>query len=272
MATKVIDVSNHNGAIDFAKVKAAGIENVIIRCGVTGYGAIHTLYKDEMFETNYQKAKAAGFKVGTYYYSVATSLEDAEREAAFVLDIIKGKQFELPVYMDVEDTHDVTASGVHPKNMQGLSKTELTEIVDRFCSTVEKAGYFVGIYSGKYWFRDEMDMDVLNRYTVWLAHWTTQTDYTGAYGLWQYTDSGTVDGIAGKVDMSYLYEDFTTPIQKLGLNGFTAAGETEPEQAEPPAEDLTTVTLTGTASVYGDVEVTITPQQAKRIVKLAEEA
>lgn len=226
MATQVIDVSTHNGNIDFQKVRAAGVENVIIRCGFTGYGRSHTLNKDARFEENYKKAKEAGLNVGAYYFSVALTEADALREAAFVLSLLKGKQFELPIYYDVEDVHDTSAAGVLPQNMQGLSKAQLTAIVNRFCDTVEKAGYFVGIYSGKYWFRDEMDMSVLNRYTVWLAHWTTQTDYTGPYGLWQYTDSGRVDGISGNVDMNILYQDFTPVIKRLGLNGF-------PKQTEP---------------------------------------
>ncbi len=227
MATQVIDVSTHNGTIDFQKVRAAGVENVIIRCGFTGYGRSHTLNKDARFEENYKKAKEAGLHVGAYYYAVALTEEDADREAAFVLSLLKDKQFELPVYYDVEDTHSTTQAGVLTQNMSGLSKAQLTAIVNRFCETVEKAGYFVGIYSGKYWFRDKLDMSVLNRYTVWLAHWAAQTDYTGPYALWQYTDSGSVDGISGNVDMSYLYQDFAPVIKRLGLNGFPKQSEQE---------------------------------------------
>ena len=227
MAT-TIDISTHNGVIDFKKVKASGIDNVIIRCGFTGYGKSHTLNKDERFEENYKKAKEAGLNVGAYYYAVALTEEDAVREAAFVLSLLKDKQFELPIYYDVEDVHNTSQAGVLTQNMEGLSKAVLTAIVNRFCETLEKAGYFVGIYSGKYWFRDKMDMSVLNRYTVWLAHWTTKTDYTGPYALWQYTDSGRVDGITTSVDMSELYQDFSTVIKRFGLNGF-------PKQNAAPA-------------------------------------
>lgn len=228
MATQVIDVSTHNGVIDFKKVKASGIDNVIIRCGFTGYGKSHTLNKDERFETNYKNAKEAGLNVGAYYYAVALTEADADREAAFVLSLLKDKQFELPIYYDVEDVHNTSQAGVLTQNMDGLSKAALTAIVNRFCETLEKAGYFVGIYSGKYWFRDKMDMSVLNRYTVWLAHWTTKTDYTGPYALWQYTDSGRVDGISTAVDMNELYQDFASVIKRLGLNGF-------PKQSAEPA-------------------------------------
>ena len=241
MSVKAIDVSTHNGSIDFKKVKAAGIDNVIIRCGFTGYGKSHTLNKDERFEENYKKAKEAGLNVGAYYFSVALTEADADREAAFVLSLLKDKQFELPIYYDVEDVHNTSQAGVLTQNMDGLSKSALTAIVNRFCETVEKAGYFVGIYSGKYWFRDKMDMSVLNRYTVWLAHWTTKTDYTGPYALWQYTDSGRVDGITTAVDMNELYQDFAPVIRRLGLNGFPK------QNAEP-------VVLMGDAD--GDGEVT----------------
>lgn len=220
---KCIDVSSHNGNIDFKKVKAAGINNVIIRCGYTGYGKSHTLNKDSKFETNYKNAKEAGLNVGAYYYAVALTEADAYREANFVLSLLKDKQFELPIYYDVEDVHDTSESGVLTQNMQGLSKALLTAIVNRFCETVEKEGYFVGIYSGKYWFRDSLDMSVLNRYTVWLAHWVSKTDYTGSYALWQYTNLGTVNGVSGDVDMNILYQDFASIIKRLGLNGFTAS-------------------------------------------------
>ncbi len=245
MATQVIDVSTHNGDIDFRRVKAAGIDNVIIRCGFTGYGRSHTLNKDARFEENYRKAKEAGLNVGAYYYAVALTEADADREAAFVLSLLKDKQFELPIYYDVEDVHDTSAAGVLPQNMQGLSKAQLTAIVNRFCETVEKAGYFVGIYSGKYWFRDELDMSVLNRYTVWLAHWTTQTDYTGPYALWQYTDSGRVDGISGNVDMNILYQDFAPIIKRLGLNGF-------PKQTAPTEPVILKGDVDGDGSVTED--------------------
>lgn len=245
MSTQLIDVSTHNGVIDFQKVKAAGIDNVIIRCGFTGYGKSHTLNKDERFETNYKNAKGAGLNVGAYYFSVATSEADADREAAFVLSLLKDKQFELPIYYDVEDSHDVTQPGVHPQNMLNLSKSALTAIVNRFCDTVEKAGWFVGIYSGKYWFRDKLDMSVLNRYTVWLAHWTAQTDYTGPFALWQYTDSGRVDGISGNVDMNILYQDFAPVIKRLGLNGF-------PKQTAPTEPVILKGDVNGDGSVTDD--------------------
>lgn len=229
MSVKCIDVSTHNGNIDFKKVKAAGVDNVIIRCGYTGYGATQNRYKDEKFETNYKKAKEAGLNVGAYYYAVALTEADAEKEASFVLSLLKGKQFELPIYYDVEDEHNTRQAGVLKKNMAGLSKSLLTNITKTFCETVEKAGYYVGIYSGKYWFENKLDMSILERFTIWLAHWTTKTNYAGSYDLWQYTDSGRVNGISGNVDMNELLKDFLPIIKSVGLNGF--------EKEEAPTEE-----------------------------------
>lgn len=246
MEAKCIDISSYQTTIDFDKVKASGIDNVIIRCGFTGYGKSHTLNKDARFEENYKKAKEAGLNVGAYYYAVALTAEDADREAAFVLSLLKDKQFELPIYYDVEDVHNTSTSGVLTQNMQGLSKAQLTAIVNRFCETLEKAGYFVGIYSGKYWFRDEMDMSVLNRYTVWLAQWTEKPDYEGDFAMWQYTDSGKVNGISGNVDMNIMYLDFPTIIKQYGLNGFSLN--------EKPSEEVQTNRIKGDVDGNGKVE------------------
>ena len=129
-------------------------------------------------------------------------------------------------------------------------------MVNKFCETIEKAGYFVGIYSGKYWFRDNMDMSVLNRYTIWLAQWTSKPDYEGDFGLWQYTDSGNVNGISGNVDMNIMYVDFPTIIKQYGLNGFTLTDIPEKEPVvEPEKEEIKTETLKGDINGDGVVDL-----------------
>ena len=213
MATKVIDVSRWNGAIDFKKVKAAGITGVIIKAGVTGYGAGHSMERDANFETNYKNAKAAGLNVGAYYYSGAMSEAFAEKEAKYFLTLLKGKEFDLPVYMDVEETHS-------PTNMPSLGKAKLTSIVYKWCEIVEKAGYFVGFYTAKSWCNTYLNMNTLSRFTFWLAQWSSKPTYTGAYAMWQYTRDGSVSGISGRVDMNWCYQDFPTQIKQLWLNGY----------------------------------------------------
>lgn len=256
MEAKCIDISSYQKTIDFKKVKASGIDNVIIRCGFTGYGLSHSKNKDDFFEAHYKNAKSAGMNVGVYYYSCAVTEREAQEEAEFVLSILKGKQFELPVYMDVEDAHDVKASGVYPESQQSIGKTRLTAVVNKFCETIEKAGYFVGIYSGKYWFRDNMDMSVLNRYTIWLAQWTNKPDYEGDFGLWQYTDSGKVNGISGNVDMNIMYVDFPKIIKQYGLNGFALTDIPEKEPVvEPEKEEPKTETIKGDINGDGVVDL-----------------
>ena len=132
MATKVIDISSYQKNVDFKKVKAAGISGVIIRAGYTGYGSAHTMCKDDLFESHYKNAKAAGLHVGAYYYSGALTEAFAVKEAQYFLTLLKGKQLDLPVYMDVEESHSTT-------NMPGLGKTKLTAVVYKWCETVEKA-------------------------------------------------------------------------------------------------------------------------------------
>lgn len=230
MATKVIDISSYQKNVDFAKVKAGGITGVIIRAGYTGYGANHKKCKDDQFESHYKGAKAAGLNVGAYYYSGAITEAFAEEEAKYFLSLIKGKQFDLPVYMDVEEYHKTT-------NMPALGKTKLTAIVKKWCATVEAAGYFVGFYTSKAWANLYLDMAALAQYTFWLAHWASSTDYNGAYAMWQCSDAGSVPGISGRVDMDYCYQDFPTIIKAAGLNGY--AKQTE----QPQKEKMYTLTI-----------------------------
>ena len=206
---KGIDVSRYQGSIDFNKVKASGIEFVMIRCG-TGYN--QKACKDVKFETYYKQAKAAGLKVGTYFYSYALTENQARLEASWVLNWIKGKTFEYPVVYDMEE-----------RSQAKLGKTKISAVATAFCSTVEKAGYYVAIYSSKSWVESYYTADVLNKYDLWMAQWTSKCTYVGDYGMWQYTSDGTVPGINGRVDCNISYRDYPTIIKKAGLNGFKKA-------------------------------------------------
>ena len=210
MAVRGIDVSRHNGVIDWNKVKGSGVEFVIIRAG---YGRVIT-QKDDRFETNYSGAKAAGLKVGAYWYSYAMNAYEAELEANVFLEAIKGKQFEYPVFLDLEENKQFATGRA---NVSGM--------VDRFCRTVEKAGYYTGLYMSRAQLLSYVDIDVRNRYCVWCAEWAAKCTYSGAYGLWQYSEKGHVDGINGNVDLDYAYADFPTIIKGKHLNGFE---KTEP--------------------------------------------
>lgn len=211
MNERVVDVSHHNGDVDFKAIKSAGIYGVIIRAG---YGKLIS-QTDKRFEENYEKAKAAGLKVGVYWYSYAYSTAEAELEAMTFLDVIRGKCFELPVYYDVEE-----------KKHQKLGKDKVSAIITTFCDTVEKKGYFVGVYSADSWFKDYISDDVKRRYTCWVAHVENiKPKYIAKYDMWQYTwkavfPNNSQNGKKTPFDCSYLYKDFETIIKAKNLNGY----------------------------------------------------
>jgi len=215
---KGIDVSVHNGDIDWGKVKADGIDFAILRAG---YGRLAS-QKDERFEQNYSGAKAAGIPIGAYWYSYAMSEDEARLEADVFLSVIKEKQFEFPVYYDVEE-----------KKQFDLGKEKVSAIMRAFLERVETAGYFVGLYGSASSLTTHTADDIKSRYTIWLAHWVDKTNYSGAYGIWQHSEKGKVDGINGNVDLDICYKDFPTIIKGKGLNGYGK----ELNSLAPAAED-----------------------------------
>lgn len=211
---KGIDVSVHNGSIDWQKVKSSGIDFAIIRAG---YGR-EISQKDERFEENYRNAKAAGIPIGAYWYSYAMSEDEARLEADVFLSVIKGKLFEFPVYFDVEE-----------KKQFDLGKEKVSAIMRAFLEKVESAGYFVGLYGSASSLTTHTADDIKNRYTIWLAHWVEKTNYCGSYALWQYSDKGSVSGISGNVDLDTCNTDFPAIIKANGLNGFGKSPTPEPD-------------------------------------------
>lgn len=207
MEIKGIDVSHHNGTVDWDKVKADGIKFAILRCG---YGRKNVRQIDKQFERNYRECKRVGIPVGVYHYSYAKNPEDARLEADFMLELIAGKQFEYPVIFDIED-----------KGQEAFGKDMLTKITIAFCEKIEAAGYYVSIYSNPDWFINKLDTERLKPYDKWLAHWVSTPKWGNEFGgLWQYTDSGKVNGIETKVDMNISYRDYPSIIKRAGLNGY----------------------------------------------------
>ena len=193
MAKKGIDVSYHQGTIDWGKVKNADIEFAIIRIG---YG-MYDNQKDSKFEENYKNARANGIPVGVYHYSYAKTVDEAKAEADLVLKWLNNRDLDLPVYFDIED-----------KTQQNLGKDTLNAICRKFCDTIEAGGYWAGIYSNKYWATGLIDGPTLGkRYTYWVAQYNSKCTYTGPYAMWQYSSNGSVNGISGRVDMNYLYSE-----------------------------------------------------------------
>ncbi len=188
-----IDVSYYQGAVDWKKVKEAGIDFAFLRSSVGDY------YTDETFDYNMTEAQRAGIKVGVYHYLRADSAESARAEAKYFLDIIKQYKPDFPIVVDIEDSRQ-----------QKLSVGELTLIADIFCKEVKKAGYEPMIYSSASWLNNKLDTKKLSDYEIWVAHWgTLKPAYNGSYGVWQYSCKGRVSGISGAVDLNIAYKDYS---------------------------------------------------------------
>lgn len=203
--SKGIDVSRHQGKIDWKRVKESGIEFAMIRAG---YGRFDS-QKDERFEENYFGAKSNGIKVGTYIYSYAKSVADAREEARAILRWINGKSFEYPIAYDVEE------------NTQAQKGKEfVSSIIKAFCEELEKAGYYVCIYANRNWLINYIDDECKTRYDVWIASWSQRPNYSGNYGMWQYSSDGRVPGIETRVDLDESYKDYPEIMKINGLNGY----------------------------------------------------
>lgn len=201
-----IDISKWQKGFDFDKAEAEGVEFVILR------GAYATS-KDSCFETFYKQCKDKDIPVGAYHYSMARNTAEAKAEAEFMLNILKGKQFEYPIYLDVED-----------KTQKALGKDTLTAIIQAYCDTLQKAGYYVGIYSTYLFLRDYTYIDNLDKYDKWIAQWSTKCTSKKPFGMWQYggeTNKIRTNIVAGVVcDQNYCYKDYPSVIKSAGLNGF----------------------------------------------------
>ena len=205
-----LDVSYHNGSVDWKKVKAAGIDFVIIRIG-------STKEKDPKFEEFYAGAKAAGLDVGAYFYTYSLDSKGAKDDAVQTIKWLEGKTFEYPIFYDIED---YAPWGYYPSE---LPEETLMAMCNAYMSALIDAHYFPGLYTNNnFLYNKYNDEKVLKLYDVWYARYvssTTDYDYSGTYSMWQYTYEGTVDGIEGICDLNMAYKDYPTIIKDLKFNG-----------------------------------------------------
>ena len=180
---KGIDVSKFQGTIDWNKVAESGVEFAIIRVGYRGYGT-GAIVQDETAIQNIEGALNADIKVGVYFFSQAITVEEAVEEAEFVLNIIK--------------------------RAESLSKEERTELAIAFCERVKKDGYTPAIYANLRWFTMSLDMEKLESYDKWYAYYDSSIYFPYRISMWQYTESGQIDGITGTVDMNISFKDWET--------------------------------------------------------------
>ena len=213
-----IDISAWQRGFNFDKAIAEGVEFVILR-------AAYSTGKDTQFETFYKKCKERNIPVGAYHYSMAKTVADARAEAEFMIKTLAGKQFEYPIYLDVED-----------KTQQVLGKDTLTAIIQTYCDTLEKAGYYVGIYSTYAYLNSYTHIDRLDKYDKWIAQWTSKCTSKKPYGMWQFggeTNKLRTNIVAGVVcDQNYCYKDYPSIIKSAGFNGFEKQGNTNTNVTE----------------------------------------
>ncbi len=205
MERKGIDISRYQGNPDFSKVK----QDVDFVIAQIGYGR-YTFQKDATFGRNYSECKNHNIPFGGYWYSYAKSTADALAEAQACIEVIKNKKFEYPIYYDLEE------------NLGALGRSLVSSIATTFCTALEKAGYFAGIYISRAPAQSYLTDEVCKKYALWLAEYNSQLNWNGSpVGIWQYSSSGRISGIDGNVDMNICYVDYPGLIKNAGLNGFT---------------------------------------------------
>lgn len=222
MERKGLDISSYQRGINFDVVKS-NVDFLILRAGFTGWGGDGTnKNKDSCFEDFYNQSKARGIPVGAYWYSCANTYDKGRAEAEYLYNnCLRGKQFEYPIYMDVEEDRH-----------QQVGKSRMADAIKGFCEYLENKGYYVGIYANSNYFNNFIDTAKLSMYDKWLAVWTSNKPSFkyGDYGLWQNSSSGYISGM--RVDTDYAYKDYPTIIKKAGLNGYLK-GTPETPKVEP---------------------------------------
>lgn len=196
-----VDISKYQDYVDFVKVKKAGIDFVMLRVGARGYGS-GQLILDEYFSDNLKRATDAGLDVGVYFYSQAVNRDEAVEEANMVIENLGEYQITYPVAYDMELVENDTA------RTESLTKAEKTDIAKAFLDTIAASGRKTMIYGNKEWLIKEIDMSKLTAYDVWLSQDADIPDYPYKFAMWQYDFEGSIDGIAGYVNMNISFVNF----------------------------------------------------------------
>ena len=200
---KGIDVSEFQKIIDWQSVKKTGIDFAIIRAGYRGWGS-GKLVTDMFFDNNIKEATRAGIDIGIYFFTQAVTEEEAREEARYTINLLSkyNVPVKYPIAIDTERTP--------PGNGRGdrISKEQRTKIVQAFCQEIEKSGYKSMIYGNKNWLLNDLEIEKLSKYDIWLADYITTTNYQYPYTIWQYTSDGNVSGIGGRVDMNIGYKRY----------------------------------------------------------------
>lgn len=249
-----IDVSKYNKTIDWKAVKEAGIDFAFVRTSYRGYGKAGNLADDPYAKQNLENAVAAGVRVGAYIFSQAITVKEAQEEADYLLDSVKDYEITMPLVFDFE---------YYPGgrlDTAKLTKRKKTDICLAFCEKIKEAGYTPLLYSNKSMLtKDLYESELSSKYPIWLAHYTSSSDYKGDYSFWQYTEKGKVSGITGDVDRNFWYVKpggsmaFDVPKKKPAEG---ADAMEEPEEPEPIVTAPSVAALSGKLSAYDKVKLT----------------
>ena len=197
-----IDVSKHNGNIDWSKVAGSGIDFAILRAVVRGYGTEGNLLTDDSFERNAKAATENGITVGAYVFSEAITIDEAIEEANLVLSLVKKYDIKGPIVIDIEDIENDTGRN------ETISSTELTDIVLAFCNKIKEEGYTPMIYCNIKGFIGMLEFERLEGIEKWYAYYGDELYFPYDVSIWQYSAYGTVDGIKGNVDLNISFKEY----------------------------------------------------------------
>ena len=204
---KGVDVSGVQGAIDWAAAKADGVQFAILKAT-----AGNTITDSRYYE-NVKGAKAAGVPIGAYHFFYGTNEAETQAEAEYFLSRVKGYTFEYPLVLDIEG------------EALSLPKERLASLIELFCTQVEKAGYYISVYASASPLNGVLNSEIMRQFDIWVAQWGDQVPVIPfPFGMWQYSNQGSVDGIPNRVDLNYAYLDYPSIMRRKGLNGFQKEG------------------------------------------------
>lgn len=208
-STLGIDVSAHQGVVDWEKVAKTGVKFAMIRVGVRGHktGKIQI---DKYYKYNIENAQKNGLKVGVYFFTQAITTKEALEEANIVLNCIKGYKLDMPVVFDMEYVGYVTSR----TKLANLTNEQRTDIAIAFLERVKKEGYIPMFYANKNWLEQAIQLSRLNNYFIWYARYNNVPDYKYRYHMWQYSEKGKISGVKGVVDLNVCLVDFSKQLKK----------------------------------------------------------
>ncbi|MBQ6576071.1 MAG: glycoside hydrolase family 25 protein [Lachnospiraceae bacterium] len=204
------DLSYHNTQVDFDELKAAGCEFVMLRCGFRGYSE-GGIMKDEKFDLYASEANRAGIAVGVYFFTQALTPEEAVEEAEYTLKLIEDYDISYPVAFDTEYIDDEKAR----TNVTEISDELRSDICEAFCERIREEGYYPMIYASENWMRRNMELESLHQYDFWAPQYLEENDFLYDFTIWQYTDTGSIPGVRGDVDLDISMVDYASFVPQM---------------------------------------------------------